>query len=84
MKPGDEPIQPTRIPTPRGDFLVAHPGLTKREWLVGQIVSGPWFAQRTLSFSGMIPPLKEIWELADRILEAQAKGKAEKSPPDSL
>ena len=80
---GDDPVHPARIPTKRGDFLIAHPGLTKREWLVGQIVASSWFSQRVAAL-GMIPPLREIWELADRILEAQEKGKTAKGPAGSL
>jgi hypothetical protein len=51
-------------------------GLTKREWLVGMLVSGP------LMGHGAIPPITEIWKLADKILEGEDTRVA--SPPDSL
>lgn len=73
---GDDPIHPTRRVTPSG-YAMPVPGLTKREWLVGQLVSGPLMGQ------GAVPPIAAIWELADKILAAGEKAHAP-SPPDPL
>ena len=60
---GEDPAFPT--------FDKTTSGLTKREWLAGQILSGYLSAGVQ-----MIPPLKEIVELADKLLaKCAAQGK---------
>jgi hypothetical protein len=76
MKNGDYQAFPTQstFPVP-GDRPTS--GLNKREWMVGQLAAG------LLAGKGAIPPLKEIWDLADNILAAGEPSGAQ-SPPDTL
>ena len=60
---GEESIYPSAKEEQSG-YYAKLPGLTKREWMVGQLVTG------ILSGPGPVPTLAEIWKLADKILKA--------------